>query len=116
MIQTVYLSLNGVFSDSEAYATQGDRNLASLRCVIGGYRYEEGDTALLRATKPDGTACFLAGTCESENAFRFSLTESITAVEGDVRCDIALSRGEGIISCDEFLLRVRPAAATEEEN
>ena len=114
MIQTLYLSFHGGISEGEAFAVQGDKNLSTLRCVLRGYRYREGDTALLRATKPDGTVCYLSGMGDSENAFRFLLTDQMTAVEGDVRCDVALHREEGIISTDEFLLKVRPAAAAGE--
>lgn len=112
MTQTLYLSFQGGISDAEAFAVQGDRNLSSLRCVLRGYRYRNNDTALLRATKPDGTVCYLTGTHDTENAFRFILTEQITDLEGDARCDIALTRGNGIISTDEFLLKIRPAAAS----
>ena len=111
MIQTVYLTLKGGLSEEEAFAVQSDKGLSTLRCVLKGYRYRNGDTAKLRATKPDGTPCFLAGVLHSENSFCFTLTEEITAVEGDLPCDITLSRGEGILSSDEFLLKVRPPAA-----
>lgn len=114
MTQSVYLTLRGGFCDEEIYAVQSDRDLSEIRCVLRGYRYQPADTALLRATKPDGTVCYLAGEQEGENIFRFRLTEQMTAVAGDVRCDVALSRGDGTVSSDEFLLKVRPPAAAGE--
>ena len=114
MIQTLYLTLNGAFSDCEAYAVQSDRSLGVLRCVLRSYRYQPLDTALLRATKPDGTVCYLSGESDGENAFRFTMTEQLTAVEGDVRCDISVVRGDGTLSSDEFILKVRPPSAAGE--
>ena len=114
MTQSVYLTLNGGFCDEEIYAVQSDRDLSEIRCILRGYRCEPADTALLRATKPDGTVCYLAGKKDGENAFRFRLTAQMTAVTGDVRCDVSLTRGEGTVSSDEFLLKVRPPAAAGE--
>lgn len=114
MTQTLYLTLNGGFSDGEVSAVCADKDLGTLRCVLKGYRFEEGDAAILRAKKPDGTACYLAGTCEGGNAFRFPFTEQLTAVEGDVRCDVCLTRGSGSISSDEFILKIRPPSAAGE--
>ena len=42
------------------------------------------------------------------------MTEQLTAVAGDVHCDIALYRDGGTLSSDEFLIKVRPPAATGE--
>lgn len=111
MIQSVYLTMAGGFSDEEIFAVQSDKDLAALRCVLRGYRYEKNDTALLRATKADGTVCYLSGVLEGENVFRFTVTEQMTAVTGDVCCDISICRGTGTISSDQFILKVRPPSA-----
>lgn len=114
MIQTIYLTLNGGFSEEEVYGVCADKDLASLRCVLKGYAYQSSDLAILRAAKPDGTVCYISGSKEGENAFRFILSEQITAVEGDVRCDININRGNGTVSSDEFILKVRPPTAIGE--
>lgn len=111
MIQTLSLSMAGNFSDQEIYGVQSDKDLSQVRCILRGYRYQAGDTALLRATKPDETVCYLSGVYENENIFRFVLTKQITAVAGDVRCDVSLCRGTGTISSDQFILKVRPPSA-----
>ena len=111
MIQTVYLTMTGGFSDQEVFTVQSDRNLSVLRCILRGYSHEEKDTALLRATKPDGEVCYLSGILDGENAFHFTLTEQMTTVTGDVLCDISICRGDGIISSDQFILKVRPPSA-----
>ena len=111
MIQTLSLSMSGNFSDQEIFGVQSDKDLSEIRCILRGYRYQAGDTALLRATKPDDTVCYLSGISDGENVFRFLLTEQITAVTGDVRCDVSLCRGAGMISSDQFTLKVRPPSA-----
>lgn len=111
MTQTIILTLSGNFSHKEIYAVRTDKDLSKLRCVFKGYRYESGDTAILRAKKPDGTNCYLAGECDGENAFSFTLTDQTTAVEGDVFCDICIYRGDANLSSDAFLIKVRPPAA-----
>lgn len=114
MIQTIHLTFKGDFSDCEVHGVQTDGNLGQLRAVLRGYRHRENDTALLRATKPDGTVCYLSGIPDGENAFCFPMTEQLTAVAGDVQCDIVLCRDGGSLSSDEFLIKVRPPAATGE--
>ncbi len=111
MTQTVYLTMAGGFSEEEAFAVNTDRDLSELRCILRGYRYEDNDTALLRATKPDETVCYLSGVPDGENAFRFTLTEQMTAVTGDVTCDVSICRGTGTVSSDQFILKVRPPSA-----
>lgn len=114
MIQSVYLSMAGGFSDEEAFAVQSDQDLSALHCILRGYHYEKGDTALLRAAKPDGTVCYLSGIAEGENTFQFILTKQMTTVCGDINCDISICRGTGTISSDQFTLKVRPPSATGE--
>ncbi len=114
MIQTLYLTLAGGFSNEEAFAVKSDKDLSELRCILRGYKYQLGDTALLRATKPDQTVCYLSGTPEGENAYRFRLSKQIAAAPGDVQCDVSISRGTGTISSDQFLLKVRPPSAEGE--
>lgn len=111
MTQTITLTLSGDFSHKEAYAVRTDKDLSRLRCVFRGYRYEPGDTAILRAQKPDGKSYYLSGRVDGENAFVFTLTDQATAVEGDVFCDICIYRGDGNLSSDAFLIKVRPPAA-----
>lgn len=111
MTQTITLTLSGDFSHKEAYAVRTDKDLSRLRCVLRGYRYESGDTAILRAQKPDGKSYYLSGRVDGENAFVFTLTDQATAVEGDVFCDICIYRGDGNLSSDAFLIKVRPPAA-----
>ena len=111
MTQTVYLTLAGGFSEEEVFGVQSDKDLSELRCILLGYEYKNNDTALLRATKPDNTVCYLSGIHEGENVFRFTLTEQMTAVAGDVHCDVSICRGTGTISSDHFILKVRPPAA-----
>ncbi len=111
MIQTLYLTLSGGFSEEEAFAVKSDKDLSTLRCVLRGYRYAPYDTALLRATKPDGTVCYLSGINDGENAFRFTLTEQMTTVTGDVLCDVSVCRGTGTVSSDQFIIKVRPPSA-----
>ena len=111
MTQTITLTLSGDFSHKEAYAVRTDKDLSRLRCVLRGYRYESGDTAILRAQKPDGKSYYLSGSVDGENAFVFTLTDQATAVEGDVFCDICIYRGDGNLSSDAFLIKVRPPAA-----
>ena len=111
MTQTITLTLSGNFSHKEAYAVRTDKDLSRLRCVFRGYRYESGDTAILRAQKPDGKSYYLSGRVDGENAFVFTLTDQATAVEGDVFCDICIYRGDGNLSSDAFLIKVRPPAA-----
>lgn len=111
MTQTVHLTMTGGFSDEVAFAVQSDKLLPSLRCILKGYRYEPGDTALFRATKPDGNVCYISGITEGGNVFRITVTEQLTTVPGDVKCDLCIYRGTGMISSDEFLLKVRPPSA-----
>lgn len=115
MTQTIILTLSGDFSHKEVYAVRTDKDLSRLRCVLRGYRYESGDTAILRAQKPDGAKCYLAGESDGENAFGFTLTDQMTAAEGDVFCDICIYRGDGNLSSDAFLIKVRPPAAEGDE-
>lgn len=114
MIQTLYLTMTGDISEEEAFAVRSDKDLSVLRCILRGYHNQPRDTALLRATKPDGMVCYLSGIPEGENAFRFTLTEQMTTVPGDVVCDVSIHRGTGTISSDQFVLKVRPPSAAGE--
>lgn len=74
------------------------------------YPVPSGYAAMLSGTKPDGKG-FLYSLNHSDNTVSVSVTEQMSAVAGDVPCEVALYQTDGgRIASGNFLLRVEKAA------
>lgn len=83
-----------------------------VRLTMGGadYPIPSGCTAMLSGTKPDGKG-FLYSLNYSDNTVSVSVTEQMSAVAGDVPCEVTLYQTDGgRIASGNFLLRVEKAA------
>jgi hypothetical protein len=83
-----------------------------VRLTMDGadYPVPPGCTAMLSGTKPDGKG-FLYSLNYSDNTVNVSVTEQMSAVAGDVPCEVTLYQADGgRIASGNFLLRVEKAA------
>lgn len=68
-----------------------------------------GAAVLVNGIKPDNTAFSYAATATSGNTATFSVTQQMTAVAGDVLCELRVRTEGEIIGTLNFILRVEPA-------
>lgn len=94
--------------------SQYDKTLRAfqIHLTMGGadYAVPDGNTVMLSGTKPDGKG-FLYSCSHSGSALHVSVTEQMSAVAGDVPCEVTLYQADGgRIASGNFLLRVEKAA------
>lgn len=93
--------------------SQYDNQLQAIRFNL----YKEGTpftiptgaAVLINGIKPDNTAFSYAATATSGNTATFSVTQQMTAVAGDVLCELRVRTASEIIGTLNFILRVEPA-------
>lgn len=93
--------------------SQYDNQLQAIRFNL----YKEGTpftiptgaAVLVNGIKPDHTAFSYAATATSGNTATFSVTQQMTAVAGDVLCELRVRTASEIIGTLNFILRVEPA-------
>lgn len=69
----------------------------------------ESAAVLINGLKPDNTAFSYAATATSGNTATFSVTQQMTAVAGDVECELRVRTASEIIGTLNFILRVEEA-------
>ena len=93
--------------------SQYDNQLQALRFTL----YKEGASftipssaaVIINGYKPDNTAFSYAATAISGNVVTFAVTQQMTAVAGDVVCELRVRTEGEIIGTLNFILRVEPA-------
>ena len=74
---------------------------------------EEGTTATIEGTKPDGHGFQYSGTI-SGNVVTFNTTQQMTALAGGIECKLTLTNGSQVIGTAMFILEVEKAGLNED--
>lgn len=67
---------------------------------------------VINGTKPDGYG-FTYPATYSGNTVTADLTEQMTAVVGEVKCELRITKGTNVVGTQDFILLVEPAALDE---
>lgn len=93
--------------------SQYDNHLQAIRFNLykegTPFTIPSGAAVIINGHKPDNTAFSYAATATSGNMATFSVTQQMTAVAGDVLCELRVRTEGEIIGTLNFLLRVEPA-------
>ena len=95
------------------YLSQYDNQTQALRFLLykddTAFQIPSGAAVLINGLKPDNTGFSYAATATSGNSATFSVTQQMTAVAGDVECELRVRTESQIIGTLNFILRVELA-------
>lgn len=95
------------------HVSQFDNQVQALRFTLYKdnlpFNIPSGAAVLINGYKPDNTAFSYAATATSGNTATFSVTQQMTAVAGDVECELRVRTASEIIGTLNFVLRVEEA-------
>lgn len=96
-------------------ASQYDSGTRTLQMALYNgdqvFNIASGMTAVVQGTKPDRTGFQYAATItEGSNIVTLDITQQMTAVNGDVICELVISNGDNRIATVNFILYVEAAA------
>lgn len=98
--------------------SQYDNQLQAIRFNLykGGQPFTIPSSAavIINGYKPDNTAFSYAATATSGSTATFSVTQQMTAVPGDVECELRVRTSSEIIGTLNFILRVEKAPLTDD--
>ena len=98
--------------------SQYDNQLQAVRFNLykegAPFQIPSGAAVLINGIKPDNTAFSYAATAISGNKATFSMTQQMTAVAGDVLCELRVRTEGEIIGTLNFILRVEPAPLSDD--
>lgn len=100
-------------------ASQYDNNTRTLTMYLYDgeltFNIPNGVSGYIQGTKPDRTGFQYATTVTvGSNVVTFDITEQMTAVAGDVTCELVLVDGDDRIATVNFILHVEPAALSDD--
>lgn len=100
-------------------ASQYDNNTRTLTMYLYDgeliFNIPNGVSGYIQGTKPDRTGFqYLATVTAGSNVVTFDITEQMTAVAGDVTCELVLVDGDDRIATVNFILHVEPAALSDD--
>lgn len=100
-------------------ASQYDNNTRTLTMYLYDgeltFNIPNGVSGYIQGTKPDRTGFqYLATVTAGSNVVTFDITEQMTAVAGDVTCELVLVDGNDRIATVNFILHVEPAALSDD--
>lgn len=100
-------------------ASQYDNNTRTLTMYLYDgeltFNIPNGVSGYIQGTKPDRTGFqYLATVAAGSNVVTFDITEQMTAVAGDVTCELVLVDGDDRIATVNFILHVEPAALSDD--
>lgn len=100
-------------------ASQYDNNTRTLNMYLYdgelAFNVPSGVSGYIQGTKPDRTGFQYAATVtEGSNVVSFDITEQMTAVSGEVTCELVLVDGDDRIATVNFILFVEPAALADD--
>lgn len=100
-------------------ASQYDNNSRTLTMYLYDgeltFNIPNGVSGYIQGTKPDRTGFqYLATVTAGSNVVTFDITEQMTAVAGDVTCELVLVDGNDRIATVNFILHVEPAALSDD--
>lgn len=100
------------------HVSQYDNHVSALRFSLYKenvqFTIPSGAAVLVNGYKPDNTAFSYAATATSRNQATFSVTQQMTAVAGDVECELRVRTANEIIGTLNFILRVEKAPLTDD--
>lgn len=95
------------------HCSQYDNNLSAIRFKLFkdnvAFTIPSGAAVIINGYKPDNTGFSYAASAISGNTATISTTQQMTAVAGDVLCELRVRTSDQIIGTLNFILRVEPA-------
>lgn len=112
--QTINLNLVPRGINPVAYASQFDEQKNALIFHLfndtATYSILGGTSILVDGTKPDGTGFQYAAASYSGSSVYVNVEKQMTAVAGDVKCELRLTRNGETVNSLNWILRVEPTA------
>lgn len=100
------------------HCSQYDNNLSAIRFKLYKDNTEfvipTGAAVIINGYKPDNTGFSYAATAISGNTVTFTVTQQMTAIAGDVLCELRVRTESQIVGTLNFVLRVEPAPLTDD--
>ena len=116
--QDVNLNVVPVGVRPVVHCSQYDNNLQAIKFALYknnvAFSIPSGAAVLINGYKPDNTGFSYAATAISGNTATFTVTQQMTAVAGDVLCELRVRTESQIIGTLNFVLRVEPAPLTDD--
>ena len=116
--QDVNLNIVPVGVRPVIHCSQYDNNLQAIRFALyknnTAFAIPSGAAVLINGYKPDNTGFSYAATAISGNTVTFTVTQQMTAIAGDVLCELRVRTESQIIGTLNFVLRVEPAPLTDD--
>ena len=116
--QDVNLNVVPVGVRPVVHCSQYDNNLQAIRFTLYknnvAFSIPSGAAVLINGYKPDNTGFSYAATAISSNTATFTVTQQMTAIAGDVLCELRVRTENQIIGTLNFILRVEPAPLTDD--
>lgn len=95
------------------HCSQYDNNLSAIRFKLykdnAEFSIPSGAAVIINGYKPDNTGFSYAASAISGNMATIDMTQQMTAVAGDVLCELRVRTSNQIIGTLNFILRVEPA-------
>lgn len=94
------------------HVNQYDNDSGALRFNLfqgSAFSIPSGSTVYINGTKPDGYGFSYTATY-SGSTVTANLTQQMTAVAGEVKCELRVTKGEDLIGTQNFTMLVEPAA------
>lgn len=95
------------------HCSQYDNNLQAIRFTLYknnvAFSIPSGAAVLINGYKPDNTGFSYAATAISGNTATFTVTQQMTAVAGEVLCELRVRTSDQIIGTLNFILKVEEA-------
>lgn len=116
--QDVNLNVVPVGVRPVVHCSQYDNNLQAIKFTLYknnvAFAIPSGAAVLINGYKPDNTGFSYAATAISGNTATFTVTQQMTAIAGDVLCELRVRTENQIIGTLNFILRVEPAPLTDD--
>lgn len=111
--QDVNLNVVPVGVRPVVHCSQYDNNLQAIRFTLYknnvAFSIPSGAAVLINGYKPDNTGFSYAATAISGNTATFTVTQQMTAVAGEVLCELRVRTSNQIIGTLNFILKVEEA-------
>lgn len=111
--QDVNLNIVPVGVRPVVHCSQYDNNLQAIRFTLYknnvAFAIPSGAAVLINGYKPDNTGFSYAATAISGNTATFTVTQQMTAVAGEVLCELRVRTSNQIIGTLNFILKVEEA-------
>lgn len=100
------------------HCSQYDNNLSAIRFKLykdnAEFTIPSGAAVIINGYKPDNTGFSYAASAISGNVATIDMTQQMTAIAGDVLCELRVRTENQIIGTLNFILRVEPAPLTDD--